>query len=47
MTGAISGAYLGVSAVPEKWQARLENRFYIEELAEKLYQVAVRRSRSA
>jgi poly(ADP-ribose) glycohydrolase ARH3 len=39
MTGAISGAYLGVDAVPDEWRNKLENRLYIEELAEKLYQV--------
>ena len=36
MTGAISGAYLGVDAIPNKWKDRLENRRYIEELAERL-----------
>ena len=43
MTGAISGAYLGVGSIPEKWRAKLENRLYIEELAEKLYAVGIRR----
>ncbi|MCK4721865.1 MAG: ADP-ribosylglycohydrolase family protein, partial [Dehalococcoidia bacterium] len=37
MTGAISGAYLGIEAIPETWKQRLENREYIEELAEKLW----------
>ena len=37
MTGAISGAYLGVEAIPEAWRQRLENRGYIIELAEKLW----------
>jgi poly(ADP-ribose) glycohydrolase ARH3 len=37
MTGAISGAYLGVDGIPGRWRARLENRSYIEELAEKLW----------
>jgi len=36
MTGAISGAYLGVDAIPSRWRDRLENRRYIEELAERL-----------
>jgi poly(ADP-ribose) glycohydrolase ARH3 len=40
MTGAISGAYLGIEAVPQKWRAKLENRNYIEALAEKLWQLA-------
>lgn len=33
MAGAISGAYLGVDAIPQRWQERLENRRYIAELA--------------
>jgi len=37
MTGAISGAYLGVDSIPETWKSKLENRLYIEGLAEKLY----------
>jgi ADP-ribosylglycohydrolase len=36
MTGAISGAYLGASAIPNSWRRKLENDPYIEELAEKL-----------
>jgi len=36
MTGAISGAYLGVDAIPSRWRDRLENRRCIEELAERL-----------
>ncbi len=40
MAGAISGAYLGVAAIPHRWRARLENRHYIELLAEKLWQLA-------
>ncbi|MCJ7514846.1 MAG: ADP-ribosylglycohydrolase family protein [Dehalococcoidia bacterium] len=42
MTGAISGAYLGVEAVPEKWRLKLENRLYIEELAAVLYDIWIR-----
>lgn len=37
MTGAISGAYLGIESIPARWKDRLENRLYIEELAEKLW----------
>jgi len=33
MTGAISGAYLGVDAIPGRWQDKLENHRYIGELA--------------
>lgn len=40
MAGAISGAYLGIEAIPEEWRAKLENRAYIEALAEKLWQLA-------
>jgi len=39
MTGAISGAYLGIESVPDKWGIKLENRSYIEELAMVLYEV--------
>jgi poly(ADP-ribose) glycohydrolase ARH3 len=39
MAGAISGAYLGVEAIPQEWRAKLENRDYIEALAEKLRQL--------
>jgi len=37
MTGAISGAYHGVEAIPELWKSRLERDDYIEELAKKLW----------
>jgi poly(ADP-ribose) glycohydrolase ARH3 len=37
MTGAISGAYLGVESIPGNWKSRLENVGYIEELGAKLY----------
>jgi poly(ADP-ribose) glycohydrolase ARH3 len=33
MACAISGAYLGVEAIPPPWRERLENRAYIEKLA--------------
>jgi len=33
MACAISGAYLGVEAIPSAWQEKLENRAYIENLA--------------
>lgn len=39
MTGAISGAYLGVDAIPDRWRSRLENRAYIEGLAEALFEL--------
>jgi len=37
MTGAISGAYLGIESIPDNWKSKLENRLYIQELAEKLW----------
>jgi poly(ADP-ribose) glycohydrolase ARH3 len=40
MAGAISGAYLGIEAIPLEWQERLENRAYILDLADRLWQVA-------
>ena len=45
MTGAISGAYLGVESIPTRWKNKLENRLYIEELAEKLWMGFVATSR--
>ena len=38
MTGAISGAYLGIESIPDRWKNKLENRSYIEELAQKLWE---------
>ncbi len=40
MAGAISGAYLGVEAIPQEWRAKLEIKDYIQTLAEKLCQLA-------
>ena len=37
MTGAIAGACLGIESIPVTWRNNLENRPYIEELAERLY----------
>jgi poly(ADP-ribose) glycohydrolase ARH3 len=42
MTGAISGAYLGIESIPDSWKGKLENRFYIEELAQKLLSMFVK-----
>ncbi len=39
MTGALSGANLGVESIPDKWHNKLENRDYIEELTSVLYEV--------
>lgn len=38
MACAISGAYLGVQAIPKSWQEKLENRGYIEGLAIGLFE---------
>ena len=35
MAGAISGAYLGINAIPAKWREKLGNRVYIESPAER------------
>jgi poly(ADP-ribose) glycohydrolase ARH3 len=40
MACAISGAYLGVGAIPRSWRDRIENRRHIEELAVKLYAIS-------
>lgn len=37
MTGAISGAYLGIESIPDRWKDKLENRPYLEDLAEQLH----------
>lgn len=39
MAGAVSGAYLGVEALPQNWIAKLENRAYIESLALQLLEL--------
>jgi len=39
MTGAIAGACYGIEDIPEQWLHSLENRDYIEGLAEKLWQI--------
>jgi poly(ADP-ribose) glycohydrolase ARH3 len=41
MAGAISGTYLGVEAIPSIWRAKLENRDYIEAVAEELAALAM------
>ena len=39
MAGAMSGAYLGIEAIPAEWQIKLENQEYITELAERLWRI--------
>jgi ADP-ribosylglycohydrolase len=41
MAGAISGAYLGIEAIPAEWQIKLENQEYITELGERLWRIKV------
>jgi poly(ADP-ribose) glycohydrolase ARH3 len=36
MAGAISGAYLGLEAIPQSWRQKLEDLTYIEGLASRL-----------
>jgi poly(ADP-ribose) glycohydrolase ARH3 len=43
MACAVSGAYLGIEAIPQAWREKLENRQYIEVLARNL--VEMRESR--
>ena len=47
MNGAISGAYLGLSSIPQKWELKLENREYIENLADKLWIVYCEKHKAA
>jgi poly(ADP-ribose) glycohydrolase ARH3 len=44
MAGAISGAYLGVEALPQSWLAKLENRAIIQELALRLLKLRTENS---
>jgi poly(ADP-ribose) glycohydrolase ARH3 len=39
MACAVSGAYLGVGTIPSQWRRNLENRAYLENLAETLLQI--------
>jgi poly(ADP-ribose) glycohydrolase ARH3 len=39
MACAVSGAYLGIEAIPQSWQEKLENRQYIEGLARNLVEM--------
>ncbi len=41
MACAVSGAYLGIDAIPAAWRDKLENRVYIENLALKLAAMTV------
>lgn len=39
MACAVSGAYLGIEAIPSVWRQKLENRAYIEQLALRLSEI--------
>lgn len=41
MACAISGAYLGIKALPKSWVDKLENRSYIEQLASQLAEMTI------
>jgi poly(ADP-ribose) glycohydrolase ARH3 len=40
MACAISGAYLGIEAIPQVWRQKLENRASIEDLASELFRMS-------
>lgn len=42
MSSALWGAYLGKEAIPTAWLVKLENKNYIEKLAEKIYEITSR-----
>jgi len=44
MTGAIAGAYLGSGNIPPEWTEKLENKTYIEALAERLWEIKYNRN---
>jgi ADP-ribosylglycohydrolase len=39
MACAVSGAYLGIEAIPPAWRQKLENREHIKDLAIKLVEM--------
>ena len=41
MTGAISGAYLGIESIPLGWRSKLENEPYIAGLADQLFSLCM------
>ena len=42
MACAVSGAYLGIEAIPQAWREKLENRQHIEDLALRLVEIKER-----
>jgi hypothetical protein len=47
MTGAIAGACYGIEGIPSQWRETVENREYIEQLAKKLWEVKMGKSRDS
>jgi len=45
MTGALSGAYHGIEAIPLKWLDKLEDKDYIQSLADKIWVLKTLRNR--
>jgi ADP-ribosylglycohydrolase len=43
LVGAIAGAYYGVEKIPKEWKDILENKNYIEGLAQRLWHVKTER----
>jgi len=41
MACAISGAYLGITSIPQSWIQKLENRSFIEDLASRLAEITI------
>ncbi len=44
ITGALSGAFNGISAIPERWVEGVEQSHYIRKLARAIYELALERS---
>ncbi len=44
ITGALSGAFNGISGIPERWVNGVEQSGYIRELARSIYKLALKRS---
>ncbi len=42
MAAAISGAYLGLSAIPQNWVKKLERKDYFQSLIEKLFEIFIK-----
>lgn len=45
MAGAIAGACYGLEDIPDAWKDKLENRDYIEELAEELWRLRIEKEK--